>query len=144
MQATTGHLFRRVWELADPANAALTHREVFERGFPTDPGLEDEVLAFEGDPEEWLGRTTAREMSKLLESIVNGEVASRESCDEMLAILGRQFDSTRLPRHIRFRARVAHKTGDWPPIAGNDAGIIYRESGPIVVAVFATENRGDF
>ncbi len=106
--------------------------------------LGDDVLAFEGDPEEWLGRTTAREMSKLLESIVNGEVASRESCDEMLAILGRQFDSTRLPRHIRFRARVAHKTGDWPPIAGNDAGIIYRESGPIVVAVFATENRGDF
>ncbi len=144
LQATTGQLFRRVWELADPANAALTHREVFERGFPGDPGLEDDIFAFEGDPQEWLGRTSAREMSRLLESIVNGEVASRESCDEMLVILGRQFYSSRLPRHIRFRARVAHKTGDWPPIAGNDAGIIFGDSGPIVVSVFATQNRGDF
>ncbi len=144
LQARTGDLFRGVWELVDTANAALTDREVFERGFPSEPGLDAKIFAFEGDPTEWLGRSTAREMSHLLEQIVNGEVVSREHCDEMLAILGRQFYSSRLPRYIRFQARVAHKTGDWPPIAGNDAGLIYAEGGPIVVAVFATQNRGDF
>ena len=78
------------------------------------------------------------------EQIENGEVASEEHCDEMLTILRRQFYSSRLPRRIRFRAPVAHKTGDWPPVAGNDAGIVYGDGGPIVVSVFATQNRGDF
>lgn len=144
LQFRTGDLFRRVWELADPANASLTDREVFERGFPTGPEMADKYFAFEGDANEWLGRTTAREMSRILEQIENGEVASREHCDEMLGILRQQFYDSRLPRHIKFRVAVGHKTGDWPPIAGNDAGIIYGEGGPIVVSVFATQNQGDF
>lgn len=144
LQLRTGDLFRRVWELADPVNASLSDREVFERGFPTGPEMADKYFAFEGDAKEWLGRTTAREMSRLLEQIENGEVASREHCDEMLGILRQQFYDSRLPRHIKFRVAIGHKTGDWPPIAGNDAGIIYGEGGPIVVSVFATQNRGDF
>jgi beta-lactamase class A len=141
---TTGDLFRAVWELVDATSAELSHREVFERGFPIEPGIEDKYFAFEGDMDEWLGRTTAREMSLLLEQILNGEVASREHCDEMLAILGQQLYDSRLPRHIKFRAKVAHKTGDWPPIAGNDAGIIMASSGSIILSVFATQNRGSF
>ena len=30
------------------------------------------------------------------------------------------------------------------PIAGNDVGIIYADSGPIVVSLFVNQNRGDF
>ena len=41
-------------------------------------------------------------------------------------------------------AGIAHKTGDWPPLLGNDVGIIYAPSGPIVAAVFTNLNRGDF
>jgi beta-lactamase class A len=37
LQATTGTLFRCLWELVDPAHASLSDREVYERGFPTDP-----------------------------------------------------------------------------------------------------------
>jgi beta-lactamase class A len=144
LQATTGRLFRRVWELVDPANASLSDREVFERGFPTDPEAITRGFAFEGNPSEWLGRTTAREISRLLEQIQNGELASREHSDEMLDILRKQFYSSRLPQRIRFRVAIGHKTGDWAPIAGNDAGILYSAGGPIVVAVFATQNRGDF
>jgi hypothetical protein len=62
----------------------------------------------------------------------------------MLGILQRQFYSSRLPQRIAFRAAIGHKTGDWPPVAGIDVGIIYSRSGPIVVSVFATQNRGDF
>jgi beta-lactamase class A len=144
LQATTGALFRRLWELVDPANASLSDGEVFERGFPADAEAPARTFAFEGDPSEWLGRTTAREMSRLLEQIQNGELASREHSDEMLGILQRQFYSSRLPQRIAFRATIGHKTGDWPPVAGIDVGIIYSRSGPIVVSVFATQNRGDF
>jgi beta-lactamase class A len=141
---TTGVAFRRLWELVDPANRSLSDREVFERGNPTDPDAAARSFAFEGKPSEWLGRTTAREMSRLLGQIQDGELASREHSDEMLDILKRQFYSSRLPRRIRFQAAIGHKTGDWPPIAGNDVGIIYDAGGPIVVSVFATQNRGNF
>ena len=144
LRATTGELFRRVWVMADPANAALSHREVFERGFPADPEASARTFRFEGDPEEWLGRVTAREIADLLERIHTGELASRASSDEMIGILERQLYSSRLPRYIRFRAAVAHKTGDWPPYAGNDVGILYYEGGPTVVAVFTNQNTGDF
>ena len=144
LRATTGDLFRRVWVMADPANAALSHREVFERGFPSDAEASERTFRFEGDPEEWLGSITAREIAGLLAQIHNAEVASRASSDEMIAILERQFYSSRLPRYIRFRASVAHKTGDWPPYAGNDVGILYYEGGPTVIAVFTNQNTGDF
>ena len=39
---------------------------------------------------------------------------------------------------------MGHKTGYWPPIIGNDVGIIYSEAGPIVVSVFTNQNRGSF
>jgi beta-lactamase class A len=143
--ATTGDLFRGVWELQDPDNSTLTHAEVFERGFPQDEGAGERSFTFEADPGEWLGRSTAREMSRLLEQIHEGAVASSESREEMVAILGRQFYSSRLPRMLRFRGvTVAHKTGDWPPIAGNDVGILFYEGGPSVVSVFVNQNRGDF
>ena len=144
LRATTGDLFRRVWVMADPANAALSHREVFERGFPSDAEASARTFRFEGDAEEWLGSITAREIAGLLAQIHNAEVASRASSDEMIAILERQFYSSRLPRYIRFRASVAHKTGDWPPYAGNDVGILYYEGGPTVIAVFTNQNTGDF
>ena len=73
-----------------------------------------------------------------------GEIASRAASDEMLAILQQQFYRSRLPQRIAFRAAIAHKTGDWSPIAGHDVGIISSASGPIVVAVFVSQNRGDF
>lgn len=144
LQHTTGDLFRAVWEMVDPANARLSHRQVFERGFPVEPEIDQDYFRFEGDQNRWLGRTTAREISRLLEQLHDGELASREHSDEMLDILGQQFYDSRLPRHIKFRTTVAHKTGDWPPIAGNDAGIILGDGGPIVVAIFATQNRGSF
>lgn len=147
LRATTGDLFRGVWEQLDPSLSRLSDREVFDRGFPTDSAAATRTFAFEGDSTKWLGRTTAREISRLLEQIHNGELASREHSDEMIRILRRQFYASRLPRFLGFQpgvSGVAHKTGDWPPYAGNDVGIIYTAGGPIVVSVFATQNRGDF
>ena len=147
LRATTGALFRGVWEQLDSAHARLRDREVYQRGFPGDSAAPARTFAFEGDSTKWLGRTTAREISRLLEQIHSGELASREHSDEMIRILRRQFYSSRLPRFLGFQrgvSGVAHKTGDWPPYAGNDVGIIYTAGGPIVVSIFVTQNRGSF
>ena len=144
LQRTIGAGFRRLWELADPASAAWSDGEAYERGYPSDPDAPARAFAMAADPAAWLAQTTAREMSRLLEQIQNGELASREASDQMLGILDQQVYASRLPRRIAQRARIAHKTGDWPPAAGHDVGILYGADGPIAVSVFASENRGDF
>lgn len=144
VQASTGTLFRRVWELLDPAFETLTDREVYERGFPSDAGAAQRTFDFEGDPQEWLGATTAREMSRMLAMLHAGEWASEAATEEMMSILSRQFSASRLPLYLRAGERAAHKTGDWPPFAGNDVGILFGAGQPIVVSVFGTQNRGGF
>ncbi len=73
-----------------------------------------------------------------------GEVSSESSAEEMVGILLQQFYTSRLPQRIQFRAQVAHKTGDWPPYAANDVGIILHKGGPTILSVFTNQNRGDF
>jgi beta-lactamase class A len=144
LRMTIGELFRGVWEQLDPKNASLSDREVFERGFPDDAAAPARYLSYVGDPSKWFGRTTAREMSLMLEQLEKGDLAGPASTEEMIRILKRQLYFSRLPQRIRFRASVGHKTGDWPPIIGNDVGLIYSDAGPIVVSVFTNQNRGSF
>ena len=141
---TTGDLFREVWIRADPKHASMSDREVFTRGFPGDPQASARSFALEGDSTRWLGRTTAREMATMLEGLLTAKYASKGSSDAMVGMLRRQFYSSRLPQRIGFRAQVAHKTGDWPPIAGNDVGIIFYPGGPSIVSVFTNQNTGNF
>ena len=144
LRMTIGQLFRGVWEQTDPKNASLSDRQVFERGFPDDAAAPSRSLTYVADPSKWFGRTTAREISRMLEQLQKGELAGPASTEEMIRILKRQLYFSRLPQRIRFRASVGHKTGDWPPIIGNDVGILYSDAGPIVVSVFTNQNRGSF
>ena len=141
---TTGDLFRAVWTQLDAKYASMTDREVFERGFPNDSGSASRSMILVADSSRWLGRTTAREISRLLEQLQRGELGNRESTQQMMRMLRQQFYASRLPQRIRSRAAIAHKTGDWPPLLGNDVGIVFSETGPIVMAVFTNGNRGDF
>lgn len=141
---TIGQLFRGVWEQVDAKNKRLTDREVFDKGFPEDETSEALYMAYVKDPAKWFGRTTPREISRLLEQIESGSLASAGATREMRGMLKDQFYFSRLPQRIRFRAEIGHKTGDWPPIIGNDVGIIYSKNGPIVVSVFTNENTGSF
>jgi beta-lactamase class A len=144
LRTTTGSLFRWVWEMVDSANATMTDRQVFERGFPSDTGSAERIFRLAEDSTRWLGRTTAREIARLLEQLERGDLAGKASTDEMRDILRTQFYSSRLPQRLQFVAPIGHKTGDIPPVLGNDVGIIYGQNGPIVIAVFTNENRGDF
>ena len=146
LQRTTGDLFREVWIRSDPKFASLTDREVFERGFPNDPQSAARSFAIEGDSTRWLGRTTAREMSAMLEGIRDGKYASAENIRMMMSMLFGQFYASRLPQRLMWKPGVAvgHKTGDWPPFAGNDVGIITYPGGPLVISIFTNQNTGDF
>jgi beta-lactamase class A len=144
LQTTTGELFRRLLLLVDPAATDLSSAEVYARGFPADAAALSRAFDFVADPAEWLGRTTAREMARLLEQLVAGRLASPRSTMAMQHTLQQQFYTTRLPRRIDDRVVIGHKTGDWAPIAGHDVGILYSPSGPIVIALFISHNRGPF
>lgn len=145
LKMSTGDLFREVWIRTDPSNASMSDREVYEAGFPSDDGASRRSFELEGDSAAWLGRSTAREMGRLLEQIHEGALAGEASSRAMIDILRRQIYSSRLPQRVRWQGvGVAHKTGDWPPIAGNDVGILFYEGGPTVVSVFTNQNTGDF
>jgi len=61
-----------------------------------------------------LGMITPREAARLMGLIADGKVVSRAACDEMLAILGNQFDRQMIPRSLPFekdKIFVANKTG---------------------------------
>jgi beta-lactamase class A len=144
LRMSVGETFRQVFVAADPKYASLTDREVFQRGFPNDTGADRRNSAFVMDSTKWLGRTTAREIGRLLEQIERGQLASQASTAAMRRILRSQLYASRLPQRISFRVSMGHKTGDWPPLLGNDVGIMYPRNGPIVVAVFTNGNTGPF
>ena len=145
LHMTTGDLFKWIWVLADSANAKMSMREVFERGFPNDAGGATRIFKVAEDSTYWLGTMTARETGKILEDLETGKLANEAHTAEMRHILMEQFYSSRLPQRLAFSgAAIGHKTGDIPPVLGNDVGIIYAPNGPIVISVFTNLNRGDF
>jgi beta-lactamase class A len=146
LRMSVGETFRQVFVAADPKYGSLTDREIFDRGFPNDTAAGRRNTAFVLDSTKWLGRTTAREMSRLLEQVERGQLASPASTTAMRRILRQQLYASRLPQRISFRVGIGHKTGDWPPLLGNDVGIMYppAPAGPIVLAVFTNGNTGPF
>ena len=115
-------------------------------GGPRDTSAAMRNFSFVLDSAQWLGRTTAREIARLFEQLERGELANAANTAAMRRILRQQMYATRLPQLVRARVTLGHKTGDWPPILGNDAGIMYapQPGGPIVIAVFTNANRGSF
>ena len=108
------------------------------------PGGSGRIFRVAEDTTYWLGRMTARETARILEDLEGGKLADSAGTAEMRANLLQQFYSSRLPQRLQFKTSIGHKTGDIPPVLGNDVGIIYAPSGPIVIAVFTNLNRGDF
>ena len=78
---TTADLSRRLFILADPKYSTFTDRELYELGGPPVPPDELRRLLEQlaRDPANWLGRSTARELSRLLLQLLGGELgAGRE------------------------------------------------------------------
>lgn len=87
------------------------------------------------------GVSSPRDMGRLLERIKKGEAVNKQSSDLMLQIMRRQVYSSRLPKYVT-GFRVPHKTGDFLPYIGNDAGILESQNRNIVVAIFTAHHYG--
>lgn len=87
-----------------------------------------------------LGRTTAREMSQLLELIYNRKAASAEACDAMLKHMRKLETTPRLDARFPAGTVFAHKTGS-VNTARADAGIIETDAGPVIVCALTAKNK---
>lgn len=81
-------------------------------------------------------RTTAKDIALYYEKLYKGELANKESTQQMLDILKKQQINDRLPKLLPKDTVVAHKTGE---LGGNkhDAGIIYTPKGDYILVVLS-------
>ena len=92
-----------------------------------------------------IGRTTAREMAGILESIQRCDLGDRTLCDRMIDILEHQFWRNCIPHYLEdadtteVASHVANKTGSLDHVR-NDVGIVFTKDGPIVISAFTYEN----
>jgi beta-lactamase class A len=68
--------------------------------------------------------TTARDLGVLLAAIAQGRAADARSCEEMLAILGRQQFNEGIPAGLPRGTRVYHKTGWVGQLVYHDAALV--------------------
>ena len=92
-----------------------------------------------------IGRTTAREMAAVLESIERCDLADQKLCARMVDILQHQFWRNCIPHFLEdsdtteVASHIANKTGSLDRVR-NDVGIVYTKNGPIVISAFTYDN----
>jgi beta-lactamase class A len=93
-----------------------------------------------------LGKTTAREIAQLMESIERCDLGAPDLCQRMIDILKHQTVQEMIPRFIQSGdtsvepASVANKTGSLDDVR-NDVAIVYTKSGgPIIISAFTWDN----
>ena len=87
------------------------------------------------------GLASPHDIGKLLEKIATGKMAGKQASDEMLRMMRGQVYSSRLPKYVS-GFRIPHKTGDFMPYIGNDAGIFESPKRNVVVVVFTARHFG--
>ncbi len=93
-----------------------------------------------------LGKTTAREMAKVIESINNCEIGDPDICKKLLEMLKNQQDRNSIPRYTEFSdtsetpSAIANKTGALNALRA-DVGIVYTKEGPIVISAYTYQNQ---
>ena len=81
-----------------------------------------------------IGRSSPKDMVRLLEMLEKGEVVSKEASAEMIAILKRQQYKDGLGRNVFDTVPVASKSGSLDRLR-SDVGIVYTRRGRIVMAI---------
>ena len=92
-----------------------------------------------------LGKTTAREMAKVMESIVRCDLHDQKLCDAMLYMLRNQQYRNLVPHYLETDdtseklSVIANKTGSLDEVR-NDVAVVYSKNGPIVISAFTWDN----
>lgn len=92
-----------------------------------------------------LGKTTAEEMAKVMESIYRCDMRDRSLCVEMITIMRNQQYRDMLPRYLQSNdsseelSPIADKIGALDDVR-NDVALVYTKRGPIVISIFTYNN----
>jgi len=92
-----------------------------------------------------LGKSTAREMAKIMESIVRCDLHDQQLCDDMLYMLRNQQYRNLVPHFIETSdtseglSLIGNKTGSLDQVR-NDVAVVYSKNGPIIISAFTYEN----
>ncbi|HKT25006.1 MAG TPA: serine hydrolase [Terriglobales bacterium] len=92
-----------------------------------------------------LGKTTAREMAKVMERIVRCDLHDQKLCDAMLYMLRNQQYRNLVPHYIETSdtseglSLIANKTGSLDAVR-NDVAVVYSKTGPIIISAFTYDN----
>ncbi len=99
---------------------------------PYPSGITDEGAKPEN--KKWgIGRSSPREMVRILEMLYRGELVNKAASDEMLTILKRQRDHDCIGRDMT-DVTIASKSGSLDHLR-SDVAIVYSKGGPIAMAV---------
>lgn len=83
--------------------------------------------------------TSAKDLILILERLYNGECVSPEYDEEMLGIMKKQKNRSRIPALLPQDTVVANKTGDLSRVV-NDAGIVYTDKGDFIISVLSRDS----
>lgn len=92
-----------------------------------------------------LGKTTAEEMAKVMESIYRCDLGDRALCLQMIAIMRSQQDHDMIPRYLERKdasedlSAVADKVGALDQVR-NDVALLYTARGPVILSIFTYDN----
>jgi beta-lactamase class A len=94
-----------------------------------------------------LGKTTAREMAAIMESIERCELGDQKLCARMIEIMKGQQYRNMIPHYLEVGldtsetpSAIADKVGMLDAVR-NDVGILYSKNGPIVISAFTFNNK---
>lgn len=106
----------------------------------TDTKLRRKMMDTDAISEGHDNTTSARDMGVTLKKIYNHQLVSKSADDEMLAILAKNKNRTKLPKLLPSEATVYNKTGEFSDYGvQNDAEIVKNSHGAFV-AVVLSEN----
>jgi beta-lactamase class A len=93
-----------------------------------------------------LGKTTAREMAKVMESIVRCDLHDQQLCDAMIYMLRNQQYRNMVPHFLETSdtseglSLIANKHGALDAVR-NDVAVVYSQNGPIIISAFTYDNQ---
>ncbi len=86
--------------------------------------------------------TDAYDLALIYRKLAEGEIVSKNACDEMISILMDQKLNNKIPAKLPLSIKVAHKTGSISGVE-HDSGIIFLPNGKKYVLVILSKNLKD-
>lgn len=125
-------------DFLDAKEVTSTMREMGADSIEVLRGVED-IKAYEAGLSN---TTTPRDLRIIFQELVQGNLLSQQSVDEIISILKDQKYNDMFPVNLPKGTPVAHKTG-WITNVHHDSGIIYLPNGESFVLVFLSKEAPD-